>query len=110
MKQTLLTGAKVSGVVTLIPTLMAYVPEAWNTLICMVIVVCGAVSTVVPVPHAGSFWTGIYKAVSLVGLNFGWAANRLASAPSTSGQPEQKAGAEAGASGAPQSNAPSAGA
>lgn len=83
MKQTLLTSAKVSGLAAAIPMLLGAVPETWDHLICMLIVVCGAISTVVPVPHAGSAWVVAYKILSVAGLNFGWAANHLAAAAGT---------------------------
>nr|WP_298797546.1 hypothetical protein [uncultured Acetobacter sp.] len=84
MKQTLLTSAKVSSIATLIPMVMGFIPEAWDHLICILIIVCGAVGTVIPVPQAGSAWMVAYKIISVAGLNFGWAANHLASDASAS--------------------------
>lgn len=94
MKQTLLTSAKVSSLAALIPMLMGTVPEAWDHLICTVIIICGAIGTVIPVPHAGSAWMVVYKIIAVAGLNFGWAANHLASEASVSSQSEAKAKAE----------------
>ncbi|GAN68276.1 hypothetical protein [Acetobacter orleanensis] len=94
MQQTLVTSAKVSSLAALIPLVLGAVPEAWDHLICTVIIVCGAVSTVIPVPHAGSAWMGLYKALSVAGLNFGWAANHLASAGSVASLPDEESNAQ----------------
>lgn len=88
MKQTLLTGAKASSLAALIPMVMGVVPQEWDHLICTLIIVCGAMITVIPAPHAGSVWMGFYKVLSVVGLNFGWAANHLAAGVSSAGRPD----------------------
>ncbi|WP_086651272.1 hypothetical protein [Acetobacter cibinongensis] len=78
MKQALITGGKISGIITLVPLLLAQVPEPWDTLVCTIIIVCGALATVIPAPQPQSAWSALYKGIAFVGLNFGWAANHLA--------------------------------
>lgn len=78
MKQALITGSKISGIITIVPLLLSQVPEPWDTLVCTVIIVCGALATAIPAPQPQSVWSALYKGVAFVGLNFGWAANHLA--------------------------------
>lgn len=77
MKQVLITGGKISGIVAAVPLFLSQVPAPWDTVVCAIIIVCGAVTAVIPAPEEQSAWLPTYKVVSVIGLNFGWAANHL---------------------------------
>ncbi|KAA8387320.1 hypothetical protein FOH24_13660 [Acetobacter tropicalis] len=88
MKQALVTGGKISGIVALVPLLVSEVPAPWDTVLCTIVIICGAIATAVPAPQTGSGWMMAYKLVSVIGLNFGWAANHLAAGQHTVPQPQ----------------------
>lgn len=70
-------AAKIGGITAVVPLLFSAIPEPWSTVVASVIVICGGIAATVPTPPVGSKWTLPYKLVSVIGLNFGWAANHL---------------------------------
>lgn len=88
MKQVLVTGGKISSIVALVPLVVSEVPAPWDTILCTVVIICGAIATAVPAPQEGSRWMAAYKLVSVIGLNFGWAANHLATGQNTAAHPQ----------------------
>lgn len=57
--------------------LLGLVPEKYAMYVSAIIIACKLVTVFVRPPQETSKWAPIFKVVSTIGLNVGWAANRL---------------------------------
>ncbi|AXY22848.1 hypothetical protein CD178_02092 [Komagataeibacter saccharivorans] len=71
------TTAKLGSLGAVIALLLAEVPEQYAFYVALFIIACGAVTAMVPPPHAGSKWAVAYQFMTTIGLNIGWAENHF---------------------------------
>ncbi|MCE2579615.1 hypothetical protein LDL36_14150 [Komagataeibacter sp. FNDCR1] len=71
------TTAKIGGIGAIFALLLAEVPEQYTLYVALFIIACGAVTALVPPPHAGSKWAVAYQLMTTIGLNIGWAENHF---------------------------------
>ncbi|WP_019091822.1 hypothetical protein [Komagataeibacter europaeus] len=71
------TTAKFGGLGAVIALLLTEVPTQYDLYVALFIIVCGAATAMIPPPHAGSKWVWAYQLMTTIGLNIGWAENRL---------------------------------
>ncbi|MCE2574397.1 hypothetical protein [Komagataeibacter sp. FNDCR2] len=71
------TAARLTGLGAVFTGLLAFVPEQYAFYVAMLIFACSALSAAVPPPSAQSRWVIAYQVITMIGLNIGWAENRL---------------------------------
>ncbi|MBL7232632.1 hypothetical protein [Komagataeibacter oboediens] len=71
------TTAKLGGLGAVIALLLTEVPEQYAFYVALFIIACGALTALVPPPHAGSRWAVAYQVMTTIGLNIGWAENHF---------------------------------
>ncbi|BAK82899.1 hypothetical protein [Komagataeibacter medellinensis] len=71
------TTAKLGGLGAVIGLLLTEVPEQYALYVALFIIACGAVTALVPPPHAGSRWAVVWQLITTIGLNIGWAENHF---------------------------------
>ncbi|GBQ32323.1 hypothetical protein HLH34_04515 [Gluconacetobacter azotocaptans] len=76
------TATRVSGIAGALSALLLCLPAQYSLYAAWLVVTCAAISAGVPAPAPGSRWGPIYRAINVVALNVGWAANRLRDANS----------------------------
>ena len=71
------TTAKLGGFGAAIALLLTEVPEQYAFYVALFIIACGAITAIVPPPHAGSRWAVAWQVMTTIGLNIGWAENHF---------------------------------
>ncbi|WP_112210003.1 hypothetical protein [Komagataeibacter rhaeticus] len=71
------TTAKLGGLGAAIALLLTEVPAQYTLYVALFIIACGAVTAVVPPPHAGGGWAVAWQVITTIGLNIGWAENHF---------------------------------
>ncbi|WP_418610648.1 hypothetical protein [Gluconobacter cerinus] len=57
--------------------LLADIPARYELWVALLIIGCKLITVFLPPPQNTSRFGGIYRVITLLGLNFGWATNRL---------------------------------
>ncbi|MBV1829736.1 hypothetical protein HNW77_01305 [Komagataeibacter sp. AV436] len=68
---------KLGGLTAVILFLLNSVPAQYTLYAALFVLVCSAISALVPPPHAGSRWVMAYQIMTTIGLNIGWAENHF---------------------------------
>ncbi|WP_102323845.1 hypothetical protein [Komagataeibacter saccharivorans] len=69
--------AKLGGLGAVIALLLTEVPDQYTLYAAVFVVACSVAAAIIPPPHAGSRWVVAYQIMTTIGLNIGWAENRL---------------------------------
>ena len=71
------TTAKLGGLGAILAAMLEYVPAQYDLYVALFIIACGAVTAMIPPPHAGSRWAVAYQLMTTIGLNIGGAENHF---------------------------------